>query len=383
MIQDNFHNPQRIFGLDLMRATAILMVLCSHCLWIFPPSDSFVAQLCKLFGFMGVEIFFVLSGFLIGKILYRYFLETPFSSKEVVLFLKRRWFRTLPNYYLVLLLNILISFYIGYSVDSIWQYFFFLHNFSKPLQPFFNESWTLSVEEWAYFIVPVILFLASKWFRNNRVTVFVAVVIVLILVFTVSKIYYNATTQNSTLLQWNSSLKSVVIYRIDSILYGILASFISLKYWKIWKNNKVRILLVGLLGLFFLNFGQKYFLTSSTEIGLFYNVVFIPANSIFICFTLPFFSNFSCKKNIINTIVTQVSLVSYSIYLLHYGVILQLLKFWIPTEKLTSIQLIFYTFFYIIITLTVSKFVYSYYEKPFTNLRDKYSSDKKLRQKPH
>ncbi|HEU0136653.1 MAG TPA: acyltransferase family protein, partial [Flavobacterium sp.] len=63
-------DSNRIFGLDFMRATAIMMVLIGHCAWIFPASEGVIMQLLAMSGYLGVEIFFVLSGFLIGNILY-------------------------------------------------------------------------------------------------------------------------------------------------------------------------------------------------------------------------------------------------------------------------------------------------------------------------
>ena len=112
------HSEKRIFGLDLMRAVAILMVLSSHLLWIYPPNNGIISQVFQLFGYLGVEIFFVLSGFLIGRIVYRLYLQDDFTISSVLYFLKRRWFRTLPNYYLVLLINILIFKHILYRRTS-------------------------------------------------------------------------------------------------------------------------------------------------------------------------------------------------------------------------------------------------------------------------
>jgi peptidoglycan/LPS O-acetylase OafA/YrhL len=148
------NNHTRIFGLDLMRTIAILMVLSGHCLWIYPQDDSLFHQLLQLFGFFGVEIFFVLSGFLIGKILYHLYLKDDFSLATVFYFLKRRWFRTFPNYYLVLLINILIAGFIGQETPKLWRYFFFLQNFKITMLPFFTESWSLSIEEFAYIVLP-------------------------------------------------------------------------------------------------------------------------------------------------------------------------------------------------------------------------------------
>ena len=137
MIDNQINRTNRIFGLDLMRATAILMVLCSHLLWIYPNANHIVSQVFTLFGFWGVEIFFVLSGFLIGKILYKLYLQEDFTIKTVFYFLKRRWFRTLPNYIFVLLLNIVIGIFIGFSITAVGCYFFFLPYFASTLKSFF------------------------------------------------------------------------------------------------------------------------------------------------------------------------------------------------------------------------------------------------------
>lgn len=136
---DNNANDHRIFGLDLFRSIAILMVLLSNLLLIYPNLNDKLAQILILFGFWGVEIFFVLSGFLIGNILFNLFIQNDFTIQSVFSFFKRRWFRTLPNYFLVLLLNIVIAVMFHFQIENVGYYFFFFQNFYQPMQFFFRN----------------------------------------------------------------------------------------------------------------------------------------------------------------------------------------------------------------------------------------------------
>src|SRR4051812_17830746 len=105
MAASGAHAPNRNFGLDLLRFLAIFIVLVHH--WaggflirLYPES----IQQWTLLGFLGVEIFFVLSGFLIGTILIKTFLkENDYSAGMIKNFWVRRWYRTLPLYYVILI----------------------------------------------------------------------------------------------------------------------------------------------------------------------------------------------------------------------------------------------------------------------------------------
>ena len=150
----NIDYKNRVFGLDIIRAYAILQVVLIH-------GNLVLSNVNTGFPWVrlveGVEVFFVLSGFLIGQILISTFEKKGFSAGVIMGFLKRRWFRTLPNYYLVLLVNVALVFtglideeakYINY------KYLIFLQNFAHPLFGFFWESWSISVEEWFYLLFP-------------------------------------------------------------------------------------------------------------------------------------------------------------------------------------------------------------------------------------
>lgn len=366
------NNIPRIFGLDLMRALAIAMVLCSHILWIYNPEDGIIRQLFALFGFLGVEFFFVLSGFLIGRILYNVYMKDDFTITGVFGFLKRRWFRTLPNYYLVLLINIIITTSLGYSMPNLELYFVFLHNGFSRMSTFFPESWSLSVEEWAYVVLPFSLLLFSILFRpKNKKRFFVTITLLLIALFIFFKITYQQKVQTTTLDEWNVSLKSVMIYRLDAIFMGVLCSWISINYSEIWQKFRFNSALIGGIIMLFMYFGMGFLGILPSTFPFVWNVAYLPLASISIAFLLPFFSQLETSISWIKKPIVFVSKTSYSIYLLHYSVLLQLLMLFVDRKNTNLLHLHLITVFYLTATLIVSYIFYRFYEKPIMDLRDK------------
>lgn len=210
----------RIFGLDLMRAVAITAVVLGH----LPVLESFSAgslftELLKLSAFWGVEIFFVLSGFLIGRILINTALQNGFGKPQLLNFLKRRWMRTLPNYFLVLLINILLGWVIGFDLSGAWRYFVFTQNLWQNQIGFFTESWSLSVEEWAYLLLALSIWGVFVFKRKRLKHRLLGCLVFLWVLFVASKAYYFFYNPEQ---DWNLALKSVVIYRIDAIITGVL-----------------------------------------------------------------------------------------------------------------------------------------------------------------
>jgi peptidoglycan/LPS O-acetylase OafA/YrhL len=372
MVEDQTHISNRIFGLDFMRTTAILMVLSSHLLWIYPKSNGIVSDVLRQFGFWGVELFFVLSGFLIGRILCQLFMKENFTIYSVYYFLKRRWFRTLPNYFLVLVLNLILAFFIGFSMTDAGYYFFFIQNFAAPMKPFFPESWSLSVEEFAYLLVPFALLMMSFSIKSkNKSKSFIWVVLFLMLLFLVAKIIYNFTTANTNLEQWNLALKAVVLYRIDAILIGIAAGWVSLNYEKFWKKQKNNLAFSGFLLVGFLIVGVSFFRIFIENYPFFWNVLYLPMTSVAFALFLPVLSQWQSAVNPFSRAITFVSLTSYSIYLLHYSILLQLMKHFINTVSFSFYQLHLFTFSYLIITFFLSFLLNKYFEKPIMDFGKK------------
>ena len=355
-----------------MRAIAITMVLCSHILWIYNPNDGIIRQLFALFGFLGVEFFFVLSGFLIGKIIYKIFTKDDFSMKNAFGFLKRRWFRTLPNYFLVLIINIIITICLGYSIPKLGLYFVFLQNGFSKMPTFFPESWSLSVEEWAYIVLPFSLLVFSVFFKpKNKNKFFLIITLLLTALFIFFKILYHFKTPITNLDEWNVSLKSVMIYRLDAIFMGVLCAWISINYEKKWNEYKFTLAFIGGLIMMFMYFGMGFLQILPETYPLIWNVVYLPLASFSIAFFVPFFSQLETSVKIIRKPIEFISKISYSIYLLHYSVIMQLVMLFVNKENTSLLRLHLITAVYLTITIVVSYIFYRFYEKPIMDLRDK------------
>ncbi len=368
----NNSTANRVFGLDLMRAMAIAMVLCSHILWIYNPNDGIIRQLFALFGFLGVEFFFVLSGFLIGRILYKIYTKENFTIKNAFGFLKRRWFRTLPNYYLVLIINIIITVNLGYSMPNLEWYFVFLHNGFSKMSTFFPESWSLSVEEWAYVVLPLSLLFFSILFKpKNKKIFFLFITLFLIALFIFFKIVYQLKVHTTTLDQWNVSLKSVMIYRLDSIFMGVLCAWISINFANFWSKWKFQSAVIGVLIMLFMYFGMGFLRILPETFPFVWNVLYLPLASLSIAFLMPFFSQLETSSWLLKKPVEFISKISYSIYLLHYSVILQLFMLFFDKTTKSLVQLHLITLLYLSTTLFISYLFYLFYEKPITDLRDK------------
>ena len=364
---------KRIFGLDIMRALAILLVVFSHTLWIVPGAKGLIPDLLSLAGVIGVEIFFVLSGFLIGRIVFKLFVKDDFNFNKIKYFWIRRWFRTLPNYYLILILNVLLVLYLGNDLpQNLWQYFFFLQNFAWEMPLFFSESWSLPIEEFAYIIGPILLYILFYFkVKTDRKKLFAIITICIILFFIITKIIYNMSISNSDMVFWNVNLKAITVYRIDAIYYGVLASYLAMINPEKWQNWRWISFLIGAFIFGVLNFiipTQRVFIETHP---FFWNVLYLPINSIAIAFCLPLLGSIKSAPRFILIPITYISLISYSMYLLHYSIVLQLLKHFFPSEGLAKFDVFVYISVYIISTILLSYFLYRVFEKPMMDLRDK------------
>lgn len=143
-------------GLDLLRALAIALVVNCHAVSAFgSPPEYYVLQL----GGRGVDLFFVLSGWLLGRQLMRELRDT--GGIDLRRFWFRRWLRTLPAYYAVLALTFAWQLARG-NTHLRPSYLFFGQTYLTDL-PYFGVSWSLCVEEHFYLLVAPALLTFWRW----------------------------------------------------------------------------------------------------------------------------------------------------------------------------------------------------------------------------
>jgi peptidoglycan/LPS O-acetylase OafA/YrhL len=374
----------RIFGLDLLRCIAILTVLIDHGV-VF--SQQFLPQLNWVLLFDGVDVFFVFSGFLIGKILIRQIIVRPsFSGAALLNFWQRRWFRTLSAYYFVLgasvassSLNKLVAGKPYTLTIKTWlPYVFFLQNIHKPQSSFFGVSWSLAVEEWFYLFVPLFLFAiyhsAARYLHiNDRVIICLLVAIILIPFLRYIHYEHVSTTLIS---EWDSHIRKVVIYRFDSLLYGCIGAYFQYAYQKVWERYKYSLFVTGIILLISL---YSYALSMNpVMVSLFFYVFFFSINGLGIVCLFPVLSSYNpyISNRLTQKIVAAIhfiNLVSYSIYLLHEFIILTYLKkiFDRFTFTFLSVEAVNMAFFaaYISFSVAGAWLMYQFIEKPFIRLR--------------
>lgn len=365
---------ERIFGLDLMRAVSVTWVLLTHALWINPNLNATIAGVFSLGGTLGMESFFVLSGFLIGRILVKEYLKPNFKIQHMFYFWVRRWFRTLPNYYLILGVNIILFWiYFSSTPNNLSSYFYFGQNLTGSHPVFFPESWSLSIEEFSYIIGPL-LFILLLFFNKGKNKVYNLWIgtLAIIIFFLGTKYYYYQSVSNPSLEHWNTHLKPIVLYRIDAIYYGVLTAIVSMRYKGKWDVYKKKIFLFGGVGLFIFFFILPYLGITIERFPFFYNVLYFPIQSILIACLLPFLSSYNLKDKttFFYKSITQMSIISYSVYLLHYSVVLFVLRAHFYNESCSWLQSLLLTIAYFVVTILLSVLLYRFYEKPMMNLRD-------------
>jgi len=215
---------ERSFGLDAARAAAILMIVFTHSQPFFPFADHYRGTLASIGGVTatyGVELFFALSGFLIGGLLLDLQQRGP-TPRAISIFLVRRWMRTLPLYYLAMLALLLFPLLEPSPRQALPSYFLLIQNFLTPFPAsnWFGVSWSLTIEEWSYVILPLLAFLLCRRAREPIVCAALALVAGGIVV----RLAIGLSAASWQLSDWDLLIRRLFIARMDAIAYGVLVA---------------------------------------------------------------------------------------------------------------------------------------------------------------
>jgi len=298
----------REIELDFVRGIAILMVMDYHRYALGVLSYPFRLIGFAPFGWVGVDVFFVLSGFLVGGLLVKEFrLRGRIDSKR---FLIRRGFKIWPQYYVFLILTLLSG---HRTLHNLWGNLLNIQNYVGGIA----HTWSLAVEEHAYLLIVLCFFVAAR--RKTRMRT-------LFLFF--AGVTATVVVSRLIIAERGGDIFSPTHTRIDGILYGVMLAilyhyapetFQRMQQWRwAWLSGV-------LAALIFLRFAPATQWAASIQYDF--------ANLMGISLLMLLYRHREGKKHsALYRFVAWIGLYSYGIYLWHVSVDAPLLAIerWIP-----------------------------------------------------
>jgi len=277
--------------LDTIRAVAVAMVVLFHVATRYPAESlDFTAAQFLRYGFLGVDVFYPLSGFLITR-----FLISHSGPGSIRTFFLRRVFRILPLYLVAVTVFYLAARITGFeaaALERIWATYFFLTGwfafFSGPDSVPYTITWSLSVEEFAYVLFGLTAWKVRRGFP--RVIVFLALAPILLRIWLYAGGYAN--------------IYYFPLARLDSIATGGLVAMLIGHYPRLW---------LVLAGATLLSLLARYLGGPVGSSALFTSVTLATCTVIAMCETV-----LRGRRNRLLDVTARIGLYSYFIYLFHF-----------------------------------------------------------------
>lgn len=344
----------RIFGFDFARAFAISLVVLAH-----------LHQGSQEIGIYGVELFFALSGFLIGTILYRCIPDgKPWNLSGVRNFWARRWWRTLPAYYLFLMVAVVHHSMQGELPDGglagVLPYLLFVPNLMSPNEVFYDVSWSLCIEEGFYLVFPLLI-LCFHRLTESRLVSFVSSLTVIVLgCFVLREVAFAAYPA--------AQVRVISLPRLDAIGYGVaMAVLMQVKDFSL--RTRVGLAFVGgsILACIFV----AHFLERPLDHALWFFRIGLFAMPFAFSLMMPLLAVWNqlpavCER--FRRPVTAISLWSYSIYLCHHTVMMAIYPLFGVYREHFAVKMVTKVVA-IVAILLIARFVYKHFESRLTRLR--------------
>lgn len=379
-------DEQRYKVLDGLRALAILLVVAGHV--AYPMHDANAPAFTMLGtkyltwfmmnGWVGVHLFFVLSGFLIaGQLLKVESLPTEKKKQGLRDYFKRRFCRIVPVYYVMLTVALFVRMKIDPPEDMAWmareylRHIFFLNDYYvSGIKLLF---WSLAVEAKFYIVAPLFVFFLLR--MEQRYLYLFSTVCMAVLLFVKIWTFYHLP-QPINQFAYFTQIRSPFHMALDSLMMGVVCQIICAsvkgRAWisRSWNAN----ILLGTGAMLFIMltaFTKPYFYyeTSRVSLGLFYCTAYFTLISLaFGAMLLGLMGGARGYKVFENRILRGIALVSYSLYLVHTSVIsyMEQKAGLILGSNEPGFALWFLTFtLTLLIALPVSAALYMFIEKPF------------------
>jgi peptidoglycan/LPS O-acetylase OafA/YrhL len=357
----------RIPELDGIRGIAVIMVLLFHLVNNQMGQSNIEAfhwkALQSVTGFFwsGVDLFFILSGFLIGSILLKY----KESKNYFKTFYIRRFLRIVPVFYILLIIYILMRIinvpdpgnFLYINKLPLLPFFLFIQNYVQahfdtfgpgPLGP----TWSLAVEEQFYLVLPtLIFFLRKKWLPY--------VVIPLIISAPIFRFFAET---------WYKSYFPFHM-RMDTLLFGVLIAYLVTEKDLIDKaKENYRVLISSIL--IFITLGV--ILSVKNIIGVLNHSIFMVIYGLFLIAALSFNKGI-LGKLLRNGVLRTFGFLSYAIYIFHqlftglfHAYIFQ------DRPRLESFEHVLVTFTSFVVTFIFAYILHFLLERPLINFGHKF-----------
>jgi peptidoglycan/LPS O-acetylase OafA/YrhL len=363
----NTYPNQKLNGLDHLRALAIMLVLVFHYSLFKHPQW---IQDFGSFGWTGVDLFFVLSGFLIASQLFaRINQGKNISIKE---FYFKRFFRIIPVYLVVVGLYFLVPpFKEWEALPPLWKFLTFTQNLglNRLTHGTFSHAWSLCIEEQFYLLFPIIIALAIYFKLGKKAFYLLPMLFVIGFVIRLSvwyKIIEPLEGTGSFYSTWMTWMYYPTFTRLDGLIVGVSIASI-FEFMPNIKNKITKygnlLLLIGLILIVAASFvcdGFGGFATSIIGfpmIAIAYGVMVMGAVS----------PNAILYKYG-SRITSFIAALSYSIYLSHKGIIHLTQQYFVKLGVQVDGNLM--ALFCLITCILAAWILHVLIEKPFLKWRD-------------
>ncbi len=309
------YRAPRVLGLDILRITAALTVIAHHGN-TRALGHNWLVQTVWDRGYLAVDLFFVLSGWLLTRQLLG-LLKARKDARTVTSFWMRRWARTLPSYWVMLVvIMILVALKVpaldvggdvspNFTLGVLAKHVFFLQTILPP--NLYIVSWSLVTEEWFYFTLPVFLLLLM-WVRRPVVLVALTTAILVTPLFV-------RTAMLAHGVSW-AAIQAEPPARFEGLVVGASLAAISMQAQRLHSfliAGRIPILMAGLTVL-------SVILLATSDNDWLFRTFGLLGFSLGLGCLLPFASSLRWPKRTPMVLVMSVSFLSeltYPLYLVH------------------------------------------------------------------